>query len=274
MVKKRWTHLYRAVNERGRTVDFLSNKHGDIRFNHRPDRQQQKCSGVEHQGRQRGRVSRRRDESFQLVYDGTWIKGTHSTQFGFNGRHILTRHTRNDKIVGSLASLVADVSRGSSVSIPASSRPPTCSTPVQTNCLRASDVGQSDALFAAVTGMVDSIRILTVRDGNLSPLPFGTPFPQNPPQLGWALRQSQPTARLSQLELRPLACQDDARQRENRNTLLAGLLQCFQSSNLLFSNPTLDLTNPRDFGVVTQQNVPTRRESSSRWIRFGLRLEF
>jgi hypothetical protein len=42
----------------------------------------------------------------------------------------------------------------------------------------------------------------------------------------------------------------------------------------IFSNPLLDLNNPRAFGVVTQQNVPTRRESSSRWIQFGLRIEF
>jgi hypothetical protein len=45
-------------------------------------------------------------------------------------------------------------------------------------------------------------------------------------------------------------------------------------NHVVFSNPTLDLTNPRAFGVVTQQNVPTRRESSSRWIQIGLRLEF
>ncbi|HYO98800.1 MAG TPA: hypothetical protein VER76_01150, partial [Pyrinomonadaceae bacterium] len=45
-------------------------------------------------------------------------------------------------------------------------------------------------------------------------------------------------------------------------------------NHTLFSNPTLDLTNSRSFGVVTQQNVPTRRESASRWIQFGLRLEF
>jgi hypothetical protein len=42
----------------------------------------------------------------------------------------------------------------------------------------------------------------------------------------------------------------------------------------VFSNPTLDLTNSRSFGVVTQQTVPTRRESSSRWIQVGLRVEF
>lgn len=38
-------------------------------------------------------------------------------------------------------------------------------------------------------------------------------------------------------------------------------------NHAIFSNPTLDMTNPRGFGVVTQQNVPTRRESSSRWIQ-------
>lgn len=125
---------------------------------------------------QRGRTQSNDNELFQLVYDGTWIRGAHSTQFGFNGRHILTRHIRNDKVLGSLASLVADVSRGSNIIIPASSRPPTCSTPAQANCLRASDVAQWDALFAGVTGLIDSVSILTVRDGSLNPLPFGTPI--------------------------------------------------------------------------------------------------
>jgi hypothetical protein len=100
-------------------------------------------------------------------------------QFGVNRRHILTRHSRNDKVVGSLSSLVADVSRGGNIAIPASSRPPTCSTPGQINCLRASDVGQWDALFAGTTGMIDSVSILTVRDGSLKALPFGTPMTTN-----------------------------------------------------------------------------------------------
>jgi hypothetical protein len=123
---------------------------------------------------QRGRTQSNDNESLQLVYDGTWIKGTHSTQFGFNARHIITRHTRNDKVVGSLASLVADVSRGSNILIPASSRPPTCSTPSQLNCLRATDVAQWDALFAGATGLIDSVSVLTVRDASLNPLAFGT----------------------------------------------------------------------------------------------------
>lgn len=125
---------------------------------------------------QRARTQSNDNESFQFIYDGTWIKGSHSTQFGMGARHIITRHVRNDKVAGSLASLVADVFRGSNVLIPNTSRPPTCSTPTQTNCLRTSDVGQWDALFAAVTGMVDTISVLTVRDANLNPLPFGTPL--------------------------------------------------------------------------------------------------
>lgn len=125
---------------------------------------------------QRARSQSNDNESFQLVYDGTWIRGKHSTQFGSNARHIITRHTRNAKITGSLASLGADIFRGTNILIPNTSRPPTCATQNQTNCLRPSDVGQWDALFAAVTGMVDTISVLTVRDADLNPLPFGTPL--------------------------------------------------------------------------------------------------
>ena len=125
---------------------------------------------------QRARTQSNDNESRQLVYDGTWSRGRHTTQFGLNLRHIITRHVRNDKIAGSLASLVADVFRGSNILIPATSRPPTCATTGQTNCLRASDVAQWDTLFAATTGMIDTVSVLTVRDANFNPLPFGTPL--------------------------------------------------------------------------------------------------
>jgi hypothetical protein len=50
-------------------------------------------------------------------------------------------------------------------------------------------------------------------------------------------------------------------------------LNCFNACNHpIFSNPTLELTNPRGFGVVSQQIVPTRRASSSRWIQMRRRL--
>jgi hypothetical protein len=125
---------------------------------------------------QRARAQSNDNESLQFIYDASWNKGRHSIQFGFNGRHLITRHARNDKLVGSLAALTADVFRGSNILIPAASRPPTCSVAGQVNCLRANDVGQWDALYAAVTGMLDTVSILTVRDSNLKPLPFGTPL--------------------------------------------------------------------------------------------------
>jgi len=131
---------------------------------------------------QRGRFQSNDNESAQLVYDGAWIKSNHSTQFGFNARRITTRHTRNDKVLGSLASLVADVSRGANILIPASSRPPSCSAPGQSNCLRANDVSQWDALFTGVTGMIDNVSILAVRDSELRARPFGTPINANTKQ--------------------------------------------------------------------------------------------
>jgi hypothetical protein len=61
----------------------------------------------------------------------------------------------------------------------------------------------------------------------------------------------------------------------NENVTARFSLDFFNVFNhVIFSNPTLDMTNPRAFGVITQQNVPTRRESSSRWIQFGVRVEF
>jgi hypothetical protein len=123
---------------------------------------------------QRSRIQSNDNAPFQFLYDGTWIKDRHSFQFGFNERHITTRHTRNDKQVGALGSLVADIFRGSNIQIPNTSRPPTCSAPAQLNCLQTSDVGQWDTLFAGVTGMIDTISVLSVRDGQLNPLALGT----------------------------------------------------------------------------------------------------
>lgn len=125
---------------------------------------------------QRARTQANDNQSFQLVYDGTWTRGRHSAQYGLDARRVVARHVRNDKIQSALSSLVANVFRGTNVQIPATSRPPTCATPGQTNCVRANDVAQWDALFAAVTGLVDNVSVLSVRDADLNPLPFGTPL--------------------------------------------------------------------------------------------------
>lgn len=128
---------------------------------------------------QRARFQNITGRNIQYVDDVSWIKGTHTVQFGGNIRHIPTVHIRNDKVVGSLASLEvlsdADVSTFLT-SIPGSERPPTCSTTITTNCLQAGDVQRWDRLYASTLGLVDNIGILTTRDGSFNALPFGTPL--------------------------------------------------------------------------------------------------
>ena len=41
-----------------------------------------------------------------------------------------------------------------------------------------------------------------------------------------------------------------------------------------FLDPTLDTTNLANFGVVTTQLIPANRNTGSRWIQFGLSVEF
>lgn len=128
---------------------------------------------------QRARFQNITGRNIQYVDDVSWIKSAHTLQFGFNIRHIPTLHIRNDKVVGSLASLEvladADVSTFLT-SIPGSERPPTCGGALSTNCLQSADVQRWDRLYASALGLVDNIGILTTRDGNLNPLPFGTPL--------------------------------------------------------------------------------------------------
>ncbi len=128
---------------------------------------------------QRARFQNSTGRNIQYVDDVSWIKSKHTLQFGGNFRHIPTIHIRNDKVVGSLASLEAlsdaDVSTFLSA-IPSSERPPTCSVTLTTGCLQSGDAQRWDRLYASTLGLVDNIGILTTRDGSLKALPFGTPL--------------------------------------------------------------------------------------------------
>lgn len=130
----------------------------------------------------------------QAIYDSskqyndmlTWTKGKHTISTGADIRWLPTIHDRDDKVVGSLNSLVvamdADVNLLSGA--PAN-RPPTCAPlvpasggnpaipAVTTNCLLSSDVQRWDRLYAASLGLVDNVGILAVRDGSLNPKPLG-----------------------------------------------------------------------------------------------------
>jgi Carboxypeptidase regulatory-like domain len=128
---------------------------------------------------QRARTQGNFQSNKQLVDDFTKILGKHTIVAGAGIRFLPITAQRNDKVVGSLASLVALMDadgNGGAQNIPAVNRPPTCTTPGQTFCLQSADVQKWDRFYAATLGIVDNVSILAVRDGNLNPQPFGTPL--------------------------------------------------------------------------------------------------
>jgi Carboxypeptidase regulatory-like domain len=130
----------------------------------------------------------------QAIYDSskqyndmlTWTKGKHTWSAGADIRWLPTIHDRDDKVVGSLNSLVAAMDADVNIlgGSPAN-RPPTCAPAVAasggnpaipavtTNCLLSTDVQRWDRLYAASLGLIDNVGILTVRDGSLNPKPLG-----------------------------------------------------------------------------------------------------
>ncbi|MCS6805299.1 MAG: carboxypeptidase-like regulatory domain-containing protein [Blastocatellia bacterium] len=116
------------------------------------------------------------DRVTQLVDNATWVKGRHTFQFGGSWRYLDLYHLRDDKVVGSLASLVAELDDGPAVTIPATNRPPSCTGTLTTNCLQAGDVTRWNRLYAGMLGIIDNVSIMAVRDGQLKPKPLGTPL--------------------------------------------------------------------------------------------------
>src|SRR6266403_762802 len=124
------------------------------------------------------------DRNFQWNADFVWTRGKHTWEFGTAIHFLPTLHLRDDKVIGALGALVAqlDADDGFGVTIPSADRAPKCSPAnattgapaVTTNCLRSTDVQQWDRLYAGTLGLIDNISVLAVRDGRFNPLPFGT----------------------------------------------------------------------------------------------------
>lgn len=130
----------------------------------------------------------------QAIYDSnkqysdflTWTKGKHTIVGGTNIRWLPTIHDRDDKVIGSVNSLVAALDGDHNFTIPGGNRlagcaptvPATSTTPaipaVTNNCIQSSDVQRWDRLYAASLGLIDNVGILTASDGQLNPLPFGS----------------------------------------------------------------------------------------------------
>ncbi|HYL82803.1 MAG TPA: hypothetical protein VE263_01105, partial [Candidatus Angelobacter sp.] len=137
---------------------------------------------------QRARTQGNFQRNKQLVDNFTHIHGKHTLTAGGDVRWLPLVAQRNDKVVGSLASLVATEDAdvfGTNQTIPGVNRPPSCApavgaTPaVTTFCLNPTDILRWDRLYAATLGIVDNVNVLAVRDGSLKPQPFGTPLIAN-----------------------------------------------------------------------------------------------
>ena len=117
------------------------------------------------------------DRNFQWNGDFVWNRGKHTWEFGTAIHYLPTLHLRDDKVIGALGALVAqlDADEGGGItSIPAADRPPTCAPATPTNCIRTTDSLQWDRLYAGSLGLIDNISVLAVRDGSFNPLPFGS----------------------------------------------------------------------------------------------------
>ncbi len=112
---------------------------------------------------------------FQWNADLNWVRTRHSFQFGTHIRHLPTKHLRDDKVLGALGALVAQIdSDFGAIRLPSSIAPPTCGSGRTTYCLQAADVRQWNRLYASALGIVDNVSIMAVRDGQFKPLPYGT----------------------------------------------------------------------------------------------------
>ncbi len=114
------------------------------------------------------------NKNLQWNADLNWVKRSHTFQFGTHVRYLPTLHLRDDKVVGALGALLAQIDSDlGTVVIPATSRPPTCGAGVTRNCIQSGDLQTWNRLFASTTGIIDNVSVLAVRDGSFKPLPFG-----------------------------------------------------------------------------------------------------
>jgi len=114
------------------------------------------------------------NKNLQWNADLNWVRRSHTFQFGAHIRFLPTKHLRDDKVVGALGALLAQIDSDlGTVVIPAASRPPTCGPTTTRNCIQSADVQTWNRLFASTTGIIDNVSVLAVRDGSFKPLPFG-----------------------------------------------------------------------------------------------------
>jgi hypothetical protein len=115
---------------------------------------------------QRARNQFRTLNIYQWTDNLTWIKGSHNMQFGGTIRRISSTDYRDDKVIGSITTPVAEISNtGGFVTVPVTQRP---------GYIQAADVGRYNTLYTALLGSVSTVPALITRDANLRLQPLGT----------------------------------------------------------------------------------------------------
>ena len=89
-------------------------------------------------------------ETFQIIDNLTWVKGSHSVQSGFNIRLMHEEDFRNDKVVGSLSIPVAQVGAGTFNPVTAAQRP---------SFILPADVGRYNATLRISPGNRRFVRL-------------------------------------------------------------------------------------------------------------------
>src|SRR5262249_31723369 len=121
---------------------------------------------------QRARTQGIKSGSSQFVDNATWTKGSHTVQFGGNFRRIRTIHVRDDKVIGSVATPVAQIgSTGAFLKIGANEAPPTCGPGVTTHCLQPSDLGRYNGLYSTLFAEVERVGAHVPPRSHFSPRP-------------------------------------------------------------------------------------------------------
>ena len=111
--------------------------------------------------------------------NATWIKGSHTIQFGGGYRRHDIFHQRDDKVTAGLTSPIYWLDADEGVNLTDATRPVICSSTITTNCLLSAETGDWDSLYAATLGLVDKAAVVAVARKDLSVLPLGTPLRTN-----------------------------------------------------------------------------------------------